>query len=92
MQVCGVCICLCVHVFVHGCVHVDHVCVCYGVHVCACMYVRVVCACVCVHVCVHVCVSLCLCVCECAYVGGTCGYVHVCVWRAYGRVLVHGHM
>ena len=66
----GLCMYLCMHTSVYGCV-----CVCYGeytyVYVCIGVYV---CTCVCVCVCVCVYVRMCVCVCVCVYM-----YVCVCV-------------
>ena len=102
MDVCVLCVYVCICVCVCVCVLCVYVCIC----VCACICVCVMCECMCVHacmcecMCVHVCVCECMCVevCVCACVcvcvsacvhvcGGVC---MACVWRCvWVHVCVH---
>ena len=60
----GLCVCMCVCVYVCMCVCV-YVCMCVCVYVCMCVCVYV-CMCVCVYVCMCVhCVCVCVCVSVC---------------------------
>ena len=76
---------MCVHGWLSVCV-----CVCVCVCMCMCVYVCA-CVCMCVHVCACVCVCVYVCV-EAREVVRVCwGYVCVCQWRRYLKLILSNH-